>query len=118
MRIVLCEELHDKGAATIAEEARALVGDRPAFLTFDIDSLDPVYAPGTGTPEIGGMTTHQAQVLLRGLRGLNFVGADLVEVSPPFDSGYVTALAGAALGYEILCLLAESRAAQTTMPGT
>ena len=109
MRIVFCEDLHDKGAATIAEEARALVGDRPVYLTFDIDSLDPVYAPGTGTPEIGGMTTHQAQVLLRGLRGLNYVGADLVEVSPPFDSGYVTALAGAALGYEILCLLAESR---------
>jgi guanidinopropionase len=109
MRIVFCEELHDKGPAIIAEEARALVGDRPVYLTFDIDSLDPVYAPGTGTPEIGGMTTHQAQVLLRGLRGLNYVGADLVEVSPPFDSGYVTALAGAALGYEILCLLAESR---------
>ena len=96
-------------AAAIAAEAKALVGDRPVYLTYDIDSLDPVYAPGTGTPEIGGMTTHQAQVLLRGLRGLNYVGADLVEVSPPFDTGYITSLAGAALAYEILCLLAESR---------
>lgn len=108
MRVVFCEELHDTGAAAISEEARALVGDRPVYLTFDIDSLDPVYAPGTGTPEIGGMTTHQAQTLLRGLRHLNYVGADLVEVSPPFDAGYVTSLAGAALGYEILCLLAEA----------
>lgn len=109
MRVVFCEELHDKGPAAIAAEARALVGDRPVYLTFDIDSLDPVYAPGTGTPEIGGMTTHQAQVLLRGLRNLNYVGADLVEVSPPFDTGYVTSLAGAVLGYEILCFLAEAR---------
>lgn len=108
MRVVFCEEVHARGVAAIAEEARMLVGDRPVYLTFDIDSLDPVYAPGTGTPEIGGLTTHQAQELLRGLRHLNFVGADLVEVSPPFDPGYVTALAGAALGYEILCLLAEA----------
>lgn len=111
MRVVFCEEFHAKGPEAIAEEARKLVGDRPVYLTYDIDSLDPVYAPGTGTPEIGGMTTHQAQVLLRGLRGLNYVGADLVEVSPPFDTGYVTALAGAALGFEILCLLAERHAA-------
>lgn len=109
MRVVFCEEFHEKGPAAIAQEARALVGDMPVYLTYDIDSLDPVYAPGTGTPEIGGMTTHQAQVLLRGLRHLNYVGADLVEVSPPFDVGDVTALAGAALAYEILCLLAEAQ---------
>lgn len=107
MRVIFCEEFHEKGAAAIAQEARELIGDMPVYLTYDIDSLDPVYAPGTGTPEIGGMTTHQAQVLLRGLRGLNYVGADLVEVSPPFDVGDVTSLAGAALAYEILCLLAE-----------
>lgn len=107
MRVVFCEEFHERGPSEIAAEARALVGDRPVYLTYDIDSLDPVYAPGTGTPEIGGMTTHQAQALLRGLRGLNWIGADLVEVSPPFDSGYVTCLAGAGLAFEILCLLAE-----------
>jgi guanidinopropionase len=109
MRVVFCEEFHTKGPETIAAQAKALVGDRPVYLTYDIDSLDPVYAPGTGTPEIGGMTTYQAQVLLRGLRGLHYVGADLVEVSPPLDTGYITSLAGAALAYEILCLLAESR---------
>jgi guanidinopropionase len=107
MRVVFCEELHAKGPEAIAAEARALVGDRPVYLTFDIDCLDPVYAPGTGTPEIGGMTTHQAQVFLRGLSALNYVGADLVEVSPPLDNGTVTSLAGAALAFEILCLLAE-----------
>ncbi len=110
MRVVFCEEFHAAGPEAIAAEARTLVGDRPVYLTYDIDSLDPVYAPGTGTPEIGGMTTHQAQVLLRGLRNLNYVGADLVEVSPPFDLGALTSLAGAALAYEILCLLAESLA--------
>jgi guanidinopropionase len=108
MRVVFCEEFHASGPETIAAEARALVGDMPVYLTYGIDSLDPVYAPGTGTPEIGGMTTHQAQVLLRGLRGLDYVGADLVEVSPPFDVGDLTSLAGAALAYEILCLLAEA----------
>lgn len=112
MRVVFCEEVHEKGPAAIAHMAKKLVGDRPVYLTYDIDSLDPVYAPGTGTPEIGGLTTYQAQVLLRGLRGLNWVGADLVEVSPPFDTGYVTSLAGAALAYEILCLLAEKCASR------
>lgn len=107
MRVVYCEELLAAGPEQIAAEACALVGDRPVYLTFDIDSLDPIYAPGTGTPEIGGMTTHHAQLLLRGLRGLNYVGADLVEVSPPFDNGGLTAMAGAMLGHEILCLLAE-----------
>jgi guanidinopropionase len=108
MRVVFCEEFHARGPEAIAAEAKALIGDTPVYLTYDIDSLDPVYAPGTGTPEIGGMTTHQAQVLLRGLRDLNYVGADLVEVSPPFDVGDLTSLAGAALAYEILCLLAET----------
>ena len=84
------------------------MADDPVYLTFDIDSLDPAYAPGTGTPEIGGLTTYQAQALLRGLRGLNYVGADLVEVSPPFDTGGLTAMAGAGIAFEILCLLAES----------
>lgn len=108
MRVAFCEEVHERGPAALAEEARALVGEHPVYLTFDIDSLDPVYAPGTGTPEIGGLTTYQAQSLLRGLRGLNYVGADVVEVSPPFDSAGLTAMAGAGIAYEILCLLAEN----------
>jgi guanidinopropionase len=73
-----------------------------------VDALDPVYAPGTGTPEIGGMTTLEAQHLVRGLRGLNLVGGDVVEVSPPFDPSGNTALVGATMMFEILCVLAQS----------
>jgi len=83
------------------------VGDVHFKQIFDIDSIDPSYAQGTGTPEIGGLTTIEAQGLIRGLRGLNLVGADVVEVSPPFDSSGNTALIGATIMYEILCLLAE-----------
>jgi len=109
MRVVFIEEVMERGVKAIAEEARTLVGDRPVYLTFDIDSLDPVYAPGTGTPEIGGLTTFQALDLLRGLRGLTYVGADVVEVSPPFDNGGMTSLTAATILFEILCNLAESR---------
>jgi guanidinopropionase len=89
------------------EEARRIVGDSPIYVSFDIDMLDPVYAPGTGTPEVGGFTTFQAQQLLRGLRGLHIVGADVVEVSPPFDPSGLTAYAGATMMFEILCSMAE-----------
>ncbi len=111
MRVIFIEELADRGVAGVAHEAREIVGGAPVYLTFDIDSLDPVYAPGTGTPEIGGLTTLQALSLIRDLRGLNYVGADVVEVSPPFDVGGMTALTGATVMYEILCILAEARAA-------
>jgi guanidinopropionase len=96
----------------VISEAGRIVGDGPTFISFDIDSLDPAYAPGTGTPEIGGLTTIQAQELLRGLRGLNLIGADVVEVAPPFDPTGNTALAGATIMYEILCVLAEAVAAR------
>jgi len=85
-----------------------MVGDGATYVSFDVDALDPVYAPGTGTPEIGGMTTLEAQHLVRGLRGLNLVGGDVVEVSPPFDPSGNTALVGATMLFEILCVLAES----------
>ena len=84
------------------------VGEGPTYISFDVDSLDPVYAPGTGTPEIGGLTTREAQALLRGLGGLNLIGGDVVEVAPPFDPTGNTALVGATMMYEILCLLAEA----------
>jgi len=84
-----------------------VVGDDPTYVSFDIDSVDPAFAPGTGTPEIGGLTTIEAQGLIRGLRGLNLVGADVVEVSPPFDASGTTALVAATIMYEILCVLAE-----------
>jgi len=82
------------------------------FMTDDVDSLDPVYAPGTGTPEVGGLSTREAQALLRGLRGLNLIGADVVEVAPPFDPSGNTALVAATMMYEILCLLAEAAASR------
>jgi guanidinopropionase len=109
MRVVFIEELNARGVDTILEEARALVGTDPAYVTFDIDSLDPAFAPGTGTPEFGGLTPIQAQALVRGLDGLNLVGADVVEVSPPFDHAGITALAGATMAYELLCILAKAR---------
>ncbi len=110
MRIMFIEEVQARGVAEVIEETRQIVGDGPVYLTFDIDSIDPAFAPGTGTPEIAGLTTPEALALVRGFRGLGFVGADMVEVSPPFDVGGLTALTGATVMYEILCLLAESRA--------
>jgi guanidinopropionase len=88
------------------------VGDGKTYVSFDIDMLDPVYAPGTGTPEVGGFTTFQAQQMLRGLRGLNLVGADVVEVSPPFDPSGMTAYAGVVMMFEIMCSMAEDVARQ------
>ncbi|MEE8445162.1 MAG: arginase family protein, partial [Alphaproteobacteria bacterium] len=85
----------------------------PTYISFDVDGLDPVYAPGTGTPEIGGFSTHEAQRMIRGLRGLDIVGADVVEVSPPYDQTGMTALVGATMMYEILCLMADRIAAGT-----
>ncbi|MFY9292032.1 MAG: agmatinase [Methylorubrum rhodinum] len=107
IRIVEMEEVCARGLPEVAAEARAVVGDAPAYLSFDIDALDPAFAPGTGTPEIGGFTTREALHLLRALRGLDLVGADLVEVAPPLDAAGITSLAGAGLLFEILCLLAE-----------
>lgn len=87
-----------------------MIGESPAYISFDIDGLDPAFAPGTGTPAVGGLTSYEAKRLLQGLRSLDFIGGDLVEVSPPFDSAGITALAGAQMLFEILCLNAEARA--------
>src|SRR5439155_17200 len=102
------EEYFDLGVERVIAEARRVVGEGPTYVSFDVDGLDPAYAPGTGTPEIGGYTPHEAQRMLRGLRGLNLVGGDVVEVSPPFDMSGNTALVGVTMRWEILCLLAES----------
>lgn len=107
MRVVFMEEFAEIGVDAVIQEARRVVGDGPVYLSFDVDGLDPIYTPGTGTPEIGGITTLEAQKLLRGLRNLDYVGADVVEVAPPFDPTGNTALVAATLMYEILCLLAE-----------
>jgi len=108
MRVIFIEEFNQLGVEAVITEARRIVGDGPTYLSFDIDSLDPVFAPGTGTPEVGGLTSIQAQGLLRGLRGLKLIGADVVEVAPAFDQTGNTALVGATMMYEILCLLAEA----------
>ena len=104
IRVIEIEEFFDLGVAAVIQEARRIVGDQSCYLSFDVDALDPVYAPGTGTPEIGGITTAQAQQMIRGLLGLNFIGGDVVEVSPPFDPGGNTALVAVTMMFEILCL--------------
>ncbi|MEM7425660.1 MAG: agmatinase [Pseudomonadota bacterium] len=112
VRLMDIEEAVALGTEKVMEEARALVGDDPVYVSFDIDCIDPAFAPGTGTPEVGGFTTREAQALLRGLRGLNIVGADVVEVSPPFDPSGYTALAGATMMFELLCVMAEGVASR------
>ncbi len=109
MRVIFMEEFTEMGVGAVIDEARRVVGSGSTYISFDVDGLDPVYAPGTGTPEIGGITTIEAQALLRGLGGLNLIGGDVVEVSPPFDLTGNTALVGATLMFEILCLLADIR---------
>jgi guanidinopropionase len=108
IRVVTIEEYFDLGPDKVIAEARRVVGDGPTYVSFDVDGLDPVYAPGTGTPEIGGYSTAEAQKMLRGLRGLDLIGGDVVEVSPPFDQTGNTAIVGATMMFEILCLLAEA----------
>ena len=108
VRIIRIEELFDRGVAAVMDEARAIVGDRPTYCSFDIDFVDPTYAPGTGTPEIGGPNAFQSQQVIRALRGVDLVGADLVEVSPPFDQSGGTAWLGVSLMFELICVLAEA----------
>ncbi len=101
----IAPSLWHKSLSPLAKEVSDSIGDQPCYITYDIDSLDPSFAPGTGTPEIGGLTTMQAMELIRGLRGLNIVGCDLVEVSPPYDTSGNTALVGANLMFEMLSIL-------------
>ena len=108
MRVVYMEEFYERGWREVIQEARQIVGDGPTYISFDVDGLDPVYAPGTGTPEVGGFTTVEAQFMIRALQGLNLVGGDVVEVAPPFDPTGNTALVGATMMFEILCVVADS----------
>ena len=101
----LAPELWHKSLSPLAAEIKEKIGDQKTYITYDIDSLDPSFAPGTGTPEIGGLSTMQAMELIRGLRGLNIVGCDLVEVSPPYDPSGNTALVGANIMFEMLSIL-------------
>jgi len=102
--ILTAEDVHQAGPAAVAERIRAIVGDAPAYLSFDIDALDPAFAPGTGTPEIGGLASWQARSILQRLSGIRFVGMDVVEVAPAYDVSEITALAAATVAWEYLGL--------------
>ncbi|KFI33880.1 agmatinase [Haematobacter missouriensis] len=107
IRIIRIEEFFARGIPDVMAEARSIVGEEPTYLSYDIDFVDPTFAPGTGTPEVGGPNAFQALSVLRELKGLTFAGADLVEVSPPFDQSGGTAWLAASLLFEILCVMAE-----------
>jgi agmatinase len=108
MTVIHAEEVSALGVAEIVRLARQVVGDGPTYLSFDVDGLDPVYAPGTGTPEIGGLSTREALAIFHGLKGLNICGGDVVEVAPQYDPSTNTAQAGAQMLFEILSLMAFS----------
>jgi agmatinase len=105
-QMLTIDKAFEMGIPAVVKAIRDVVGDRPAYVSLDIDSVDPAYAPGTGTPEVGGFTSYQMLQLVRGLRGLNLVGFDLVEVSPPYDHSDITAILAANLTFEFLSLLA------------
>lgn len=109
MQVLNAPWFHRNGIDATLEAIHARVGDRPVYLSFDIDVLDPAFAPGTGTPVSGGLATWQALELIRGLGALNMVGMDLVEVSPPFDHAEITSLAAATVAYDWLCVMAQRR---------
>jgi guanidinopropionase len=110
MRVVYIEEYFERGVDWVIDEIARVVGDGPTYVSFDVDGLDPVYAPGTGTPEAGGFSMFEAQKMIRSLQGRHLVGGDVVEVSPPFDPTGNTALNAATVMFEILCVLADSLA--------
>ena len=99
--------VQENGVDAVVKKTREILGDRPVYMTFDIDCLDPSYAPGTGTPVCGGLTSYQAMRIIRGLSGINLIGMDLVEVAPAYDVGEITALAGAHLAMEMICVYAS-----------
>ncbi len=105
--IIGIDEFFRRGVADVMAQAREVVGVQPAYCSFDIDFIDPAFAPGTGTPEVGGPTSYQAQQVVRELAGVNLVGADLVEVSPPFDQSGGTAWLGVSVMFELMCVLAQ-----------
>jgi len=108
--IIAADEVHEAGPNAVADRVRSVIDDAETYLSFDIDALDPAFAPGTGTPEIGGLASWQAQAILRRLTGLRFVGMDVVEVAPAYDVAQITALAAATMAWESLCLLASPAA--------
>ena len=108
-RMITMDEAMGLGLARILKEIKDRVADKPVYITLDIDSMDPAFAPGTGTPEVGGFSSYQVLQLLRGLKGLNIVGADVVEVSPPFDHSNITSILASNLVFEYLSLMALNK---------
>ncbi|CAF3788467.1 unnamed protein product [Rotaria sordida] len=109
VKILDAEWVHQHSVNDVAEEILDRVGNRPTYLPFDIDCLDPAFAPGTGTPVCGGLTMAQSMSILRRLGSINYVGMDIVEVSPPYDQSNITSLAAATIGYRFLCLLRNKK---------
>lgn len=107
--VIDAREVHETGAAAVTAKIKRIVGDRPTYLTFDIDCLDPAFAPGTGTPVWGGLASWQLAAILRDLAGINLVGGDVVEVSPAYDTTGATAIAGAHVAHELICLYGWTR---------
>ena len=112
IKIIGIDEYFARGAVDVMTEARDVVGTAPTYISYDIDFVDPTYAPGTGTPEVGGPTSYEALLVARLLKGVNIAGADLVEVSPPFDASGGTAFLGVSILFEMLCVMAEQGSVQ------
>ena len=106
--IITIDEYYEMGFKKSMEVVKDILGNTPTYLTFDIDGIDPTYAPGTGTPEVGGFNVREAQLIIRKLNKIDFIGADVVEVSPPFDLNNMTSLAGATIAFEILCTMTKT----------
>jgi agmatinase len=115
MTVIHAEEMTAMGIGAVIEKARAIVGDGPTYISFDVDSLDPGFAPGTGTPEVGGLQPREVLELLRGLVGIEVVGGDVVEVAPQYDTTSNTAHAAAQVLFEILCLAVKSHAGRSRL---
>jgi guanidinopropionase len=109
MTVLHIEDVMRMGPEGVVRKALEVVGDGPTYISFDVDGLDPAYAPGTGTPEVGGITPREAQLILRGLRGIDVVGGDVVEVAPQYDPTSNTAMVGAQMLFEILSLMVLGR---------
>ena len=108
MTVLHAEEVVDMGIAAVIARARAVVGDGPTYVTFDVDGIDPAFAPGTGTPEVGGLTPREALAIVRGLAGIDIIGGDVVEVAPQYDATTNTAHVGAQMLFTELCLVAAN----------
>ena len=104
MTVIHAEDFHEMGVQAVIAKAREVVGDGPVYVSLDVDGIDPAFAPGTGTPEVGGLTPREVQVLFHGLAGLNVIGGDVVEIAPQYDATTNTIQVGAQMLFEILCL--------------